>query len=282
MKASAMNKFFGNGSISKLALVLVWVGGIAVTKSVLASNPWGRAVGEAQCLHDVTEDLRNRANRLFPGCPATMLTCAIDESACRLLEMVKCGADWGQLQVSLQAFGDLSAHLCQAVASDCHMSRDRSIGNFLRMVDDRYGDLVRDLSKCKVPVPSCHSTYPNHYQSSYPPPYSSNGYDAYPNIPQPVLPQTQPNNVDPRYMNPNVNPNANPTVPQYWQGSLPRDSYYPRSTYDFDRLSSNRDVIVQSNIGRSVPIDRTPVDRLAAEHPVASEILSLLLSRAVR
>ncbi len=184
-----LDGWFGIRATSKWAAVVLWISSLAIATPAWASNPWGRAVGEANCLHDVTEDLSHRAHRLFPSSPTTMLTCALDESACRLVELVKCSADWGLLQAGLHEFEHLQTHLCQAVANDCHMSRDRAIANYLRMVDDRFGDLVRDLSKCKVPLPNCPSPYPSHYHSSVPLPYSSNYFGAYPSIPPPIQPQ---------------------------------------------------------------------------------------------
>ena len=277
MKTNVVGMLFRNRSAARFAAALLWLGTVAITTPARASNPWGRAVGEAQCLHDVTEDLRNRAHRLFPAAPATALTCAIDESACQLLDLVKCGADWGQLQVALRRFGEIQAYLCRAITSDCHMSRDRTITNYLRMIDDRYGDLVRDLSKCKPPIPSCNTPYPSHYHPSlplpFPQPYSGNDYGGYPDIQQSLQPQPYDNIPDPRY----VNPNANPNGPQYWQGSTQRNSYYPRSTYDFDAATAGPSYRQPMNIGSTVPIDRVP-----SGNPVAAEILSLLLSRALR
>jgi len=269
MRTNVVDWLIGTRTTSKLVAAILWISAIAVGVPAQASNPWGRAVGEAQGLHDVTEDLRNRAHRLCPGSVATTLACVTDEAACRLLEMVKGSADWGQLQLELQGFQQLQTQLCRAVADDCHLSRDRGIQNYLRMVDDRFGDLVRDLSKCKPPASNCHTDHSHYYQPSAPTPYSSNYYGAILRIPQPVQPQPVfPNDLDPRYANPGVNPNA----PQYWQGSLPRSSYYPQSTYDNEPATAGYYRGSQVNAGSSI----------AAEHPMAAEILSLLLSRVQR
>lgn len=269
MIKSKLSAVIGTRTAFKWAAILFSIGHLVGASPVLASNPWGRAAGEAQCLRDVTEDLSNRAHRLFPSAPATAITCVLDESACRLREMVKCGADWNPLQGELQLFQGLQTQLCQTVTHDPCVARDRSIQNYLRMVDDRYGDLVRDLSKCKPPMPSCNSPYPTHYHPSGLTPYAQSSYGVYPTIPQPLQPRpAYPNDRDPH----NMNPNGYPSAPQYWQGSLPGDSHFPRSTYDYESLPSNRTDRVTnyaSNLNSS-------------EHPVAAEILSLLLSRSMR
>ncbi len=278
MGTSVLDKLIRVRTVSNWAAAVIWIASFTIATPAQASNPWGRAVGEAQCLHDVTEDLENRTHRLFPNSPATSWTCLLDDAACQLLEMVKCGADWGQLQTALGSFQELNTHVCQLVASDCHMVRDRTIANYLRMVDDRYGDLVRDLSKCKPPVPSCNSPYSSHYHPSHPFPYPQSGLGGIPRIPQPVPSPGEAYNFDPRF----VNPNGHPSIPRQWQGSVPRDSYYPRSTYDFEATPSNRGNLTQSQFGNLVPVDRRSVESQSFERPVASEILSLLLSRALR
>ncbi len=270
------NVTVGVRTVSSWAATLVCIASFSMSNSVLASNPWGRAVGEAQGLHDVTEDLRNRASRLFPTSPATRIACALDESACRILEMVKHGADWGQLQMALESFEHLNTHLCRAIAADCNMSRDRTIANYIRVVEDRFGDLVRDLSKCKRPVSVCPSPYDSYYPPQYPTPYPHYGDE--PRIPQHVPTPRSVERYDPRF----VNPNLHPAIPDQWQGSMPRNSYYPNSTYDFDTMATNRDHSVQSQVGNLVPVDRRAVENERVERPVASEILGLLMSRALR
>ena len=264
-----MDQLMRTRTTSKWATMFLWASSLVMAVPAYASNPWGRAVGEAQCLHDVTEDLRNRVNRLCPNSIASQLACVVDESACQILDMAKGGADWGQLQSHLQCFQQLEAQLCHAVADDCHLARDRGIQNYLRMVDDRYGDLVRDLSKCKPPAPSCHTAHSYTYQPSILIPYSSNDYGANRRVPQPVQPQSNyPNAVDPY----RANPGTIPSVPQYWQGSLPRGANYRQSTYSNESMYGNQPQGAQGYAGNSS----------AAENPIALEILSLLLARVQR
>ncbi len=269
MKTSIVNKLIGTRTTSKWATMVLWVSSLVMAAPAYASNPWGRAVGEAQCLHDVTEDLRNRVNRLCPNSIASRLACVVDESACQILDMVKGGADWVQLQSHLQCFQQLESQLCHAVDDDCHLARDRGIQNYLRMIDDRFGDLVRDLSKCKPPAPNCHTAHSYSYQPSILIPYSSNNYGAIPRVPQPMQPQpVYPNGVDPH----DGNPGTMPSVPQYWQGSLPRGANYPQSTYDNESMVGLGAQGAQGYAGKTS----------AVEHPIAAEILTLLLSRVQR
>jgi len=224
---------------SKLATAMVCLASLAATTPAWASNPWGRAVGEAHALHHVTEDLRNRVHRLFPHSPATPLTRVLDEMACQLRDMVKCGAEWGRLRSGLGAFQDLQRHVDRAIAVDCNLSQDRAIARYLRMIDDRYDDLVHDLSKCK------------------------------PWIPGPPVPSF----IDPRYLVPPVTPDR----PRYWQGSLPRNSFDPRSTSysystsDFEGLSSRTDDRPSDVRGASL-----------AARPTHADIVGLLLWQVLR
>ena len=202
--------------------VVIALGSLTWSSAARASNPWGRAVGEAHGVQHVTEDLRNRAHRLYAGSPVTALTCAMDDAAIRLVELVKCGADWGALQIELRGFEHLKSHLAHLVPLDCHMNRDRTIAHYLRMIEDRFGDLVRDLSKCKIPVPG-HQHPHFHTDLLIPHSYSDFAPPAYAPPPPVVVPR----------------------APEYWQGSVPRET--------------------------------TPADR-----PVSSEILAMLISRALR
>ncbi|MDZ4848924.1 MAG: hypothetical protein SGI77_06495 [Pirellulaceae bacterium] len=268
MNTQTVGRLIGTRKTTIFVLSMLCLIFLAASTPAQASNPWGRAVGEAQCLRDVTEDLSNRAHRLFPSCPATEFACALDESACRLREMVKCGADLGSIQAELNRFKEIQSLLCRAVSADFHVARDRSIQNYLRVIDDRYGDLVRDLAKCKPPVPDCRNPYPSHYHPPYPVPYSSS-FGSYPRTPQPVQPYSSfQNELYPRNMNPNVGPN----IPQYWQGSIPSNLNNPQSTYDFELQLP----------GNSAGTPRSTSTTLPQEHPIAAEILSMILTNARR
>lgn len=245
-----------------LAVVLT-LGGIGDSKTVEAGyNPWSRAVGEADCLHDVTEDLRNRIARLFPGSYSARLACALDESACGLLEMVKCGAAYTHIQLGLQTFDGLRFQLCHAIVQDCRVHRDKGIDRYLSMVDDRFGDLVADLSKCKIPAPTCPSHPSVGFGSSWnlppqghvlPRPYSSD---------MRVLPNPYNNSV----------PNFGTEEPsRFWQGSNVPNGAYPRSTYD------NEPPTHPGSYSRNLP---TPSNGLVQDHPIAAEILTMLMQRA--
>jgi hypothetical protein len=278
MKSSMLNTNTINGirTVSNWVATLVCVASLAMSTPAWASNPWGRAVGEAQVLHNVTEDLRNRASRLFPNSPATRLACVLDESACGILDLVKCGADWGQLQTALHSFEHINTHLCRAVAADCHMSRDRTIANYLRIIDDRFGDLVRDLSKCKRPIPICPSPYDSYYPPQWPVPYPE--CEHKPHIPQPVPSHRSIERLNPQI----VNPYQPPAIPPQWQGSMPNRSSYQRSTYDFEATKPNHEPQFHTQDGNLAPVDRRSVGREQVERPLATEILGLLMSRATR
>lgn len=268
MNTQIVGRWIGTGKTTIFVLSIFCLSFLAASTPAQAGNPWGRAVGEAKGLRDVTEDLSNRAHRLFPSCPATEFACLLDESAYRIREMVKCGADLGSIQAELNRFSEIQSLLCSAVSADFHVARDRGIQNYLRAVDDRYGDLVRDLAKCKPPVPDCRSPYPSHYHPPYPGPYSSS-FGSYPRPSQSVQPYSGfQNELYPR----NLNPNVGPSIPHYWQGSIPSNSNSPRSTHDFEpQLPRN-----------SAGMPRSTSITLNQEHPIAAEILSMILTNARR
>jgi hypothetical protein len=246
--------------------------------SFAASNPWSRAIGEAKELQDETEDLRNRLNRLYAGSPAAQLSCSLDNSASAIVEMVKLGADYYQLQIGLQTFKSIQMQLYHVVATDCRIHHDQTTTRYLQKVEDRYNYLVNDLAKCRLPT-SC----PTHGIQSYsnpwalPSPYPS----AQPAIPPGYsMPPVIPFGGTPYQEVPNQStPNE---VPRYWQGSLPPNSHYPRSTYDFEpngaysrEMNPNYPTAISSY--KSIPIDRpTQVERA----PIAAEVLSLIIQRA--
>jgi hypothetical protein len=226
-----------------------------------ATNPWSRAIGEAKELQWETDDLRNRLNRLYPGSPAAQLSCSLDESACSVVEMVKGGADFYQLQVGLQSFKNIQLQLCHVVAMDFRIRNDQSTGRYLKKVEDRYNYLVADLSKSRPLPPSCPTP----------------GYQSYSNpwaLPSPY-PSSQPA-IPPGYSMPPVIPfggNQQPStpneIPHYWQGSLPSNSMLPGSIHDPHGLNPSFPASVSSN--RLAQGDRPPV---------AAEILGLLIQRA--
>lgn len=246
--------------------------------SFAATNPWSRAIGEAKELQWETEDLRNRLNRLYAGSPAAQLSCSLDNSASAVVEMVKCGADYYQLQMGLQTFKSIQLQLCHLVANDCRIHHDQTTARYLKKVEDRYNYLVNDLAKCRMPT-SCPTPGIQSYSNPWalPSPYPS----AQPAIPPGYsMPPVIPFGGTPYQEIPNQNtPNE---VPRYWQGSLQPSNSYPRSTYDFEpngvhprEMNPNFPTAISSY--KSVPIDRpAQVER----PPVAAEILSLLIQRA--
>jgi hypothetical protein len=216
---SSIRTFWLTGSSSLLLAVV----SLMTPSSALASNPWSRAVGEADELHDSTEDLRNRMHRLYLASPATSLSCSLDELAHQIEEMVKCGADYNQLQWSLQSFQTLEQQVAYAIAADCRIHSDRSIRHYVERIEEDYRDLVRDLSKCQIPVCTTNHRHVSPYPIVLPQPYPQPHYGAKPSLPSP--PVVQPWPVAPNHGHgsnwngtvPKGGPNNN--VPQYWQGS---------------------------------------------------------------
>jgi hypothetical protein len=251
-----------------------------------AASPWGRAIGEAVELQRATKDLHKRVTRSYPSSPAAPLACAIDEAACGLVEMIKCGAQFVHLQVALQDFQALQFRLNHAIAQDCRLHSDRSLERTIKVINDRYRYLVTDLSKCRLPtIGYC----PPHSHSPNPLPTYSNpwgdpnalGFEQ-PTIPEiyrtrPVAPMgTQPPITIPGYQ-PSAPVYGDPNEPRYWQGSIPVPNNAPRSTYDFESVPidpSQRDPRYPMAISSQRPSQAT------SARPLAADILALLLQRA--
>jgi hypothetical protein len=197
-----------------MALLVVLLGA-----AVAQANPWARALGDAYAMQRKTEDISERLNKSFPYSPATHAALQLDNAACQLLESVKCGASWQQVQSTLHRTCSLATQVNALVNSDCDVRNDRHTRNNLTELARRVERLRLNLDKAYAATqpkfcPPSHAHQPD--------------FDRYPHA-QSAPPQWRggislrvaPGN--PTYVNPRqyAQPNGTP--------------YYPRNTYDFDR-----------------------------------------------
>jgi hypothetical protein len=148
--------FFRNSSLrSHTILVFAGVFGTLLLdpSSVHATNPWGRTIGEAIALRDVTRDMRNRAERLFARSPIAYLATVQNETACRLYEAIQCGAPSYHLSRMLQEFQIVQSRLNESICVDRIAANDHGLRNYQRLVEDRFLDLTRDLERCNCSSP---------------------------------------------------------------------------------------------------------------------------------
>ncbi len=150
--------------MSSHAVVVAWTIGVSLCglSPVHASNPWGRTIGEAIALRDVTRDMRNRSERLFPKTPIAFLATSQNETACHVYEAIQQGAPVQLIAGMLGEFQRIQQRLNQVICVDRFAANDHGLRNYRRLVEDRFLDLTKDLERCNCatprPLPS-YSTY---------------------------------------------------------------------------------------------------------------------------
>ncbi len=205
--------------VSKLGVRTVFasLGLIAMLCSSTQANPWSRALGDARSVQNRTKDIAERLNREFPYSQVTTVALRMDNAACQLVDAVKCGASWGQVQASLAGTCALATQVNALVNADCHVRNDRRTRDYVNDLAKRVERLRCNLDKalaatqpkfCLPPVIANHPSWGSSYQ------------------PEPFL----------------AHPNAGPS-PQYgsepFHSSSREERYqeqfsYPRDTYEFD------------------------------------------------
>ncbi|MCY2974164.1 MAG: hypothetical protein NTW52_05795 [Planctomycetota bacterium] len=151
-------------SSSSLAVVVVaWLIGASLCglSPAHASNPWGRTVGEAIALRDVTRDMRNRSERLFPRTPIAFLATAQNETACNIYAAIQQGAPGHLILGMLGEYQRIQQRLNQVICVDRFAANDHGLRTYRRLVEDRFLDLTKELERCNcgTPRPLPYSTY---------------------------------------------------------------------------------------------------------------------------
>lgn len=156
--------FWKLSSSSRAVVTAAWAIGASLfgLSPAHASNPWGRAIGEAIALRDVTRDMRNRSERLFPRTPIAFLATAQNETACNIYAAIQQGAPGHLIVGMLGDFQRIQQRLNQVICIDRFAANDHGLRTYRRLVEDRFLDLRKDLERCNCamprPLPS-YSTY---------------------------------------------------------------------------------------------------------------------------
>jgi hypothetical protein len=190
------------------------------------ANQWASSVGEARDVQNRTHDLYERVSRSFPYSPVAHSVMHLDNAACQLVDAVKCGAAWHQVQASLRTTCSLAGQLNGAINQDCDVRNDRRVRDYMLDLSKRIERLRCSLDKdYERTQPSFCA--PVHRVPSYRPPLGS--------FPMPRMP-----------------------LPGY---ALPHKEHYPNGTYGFerDRFSSGpRNAPFGSAPFESAPFDSAP------------------------
>jgi hypothetical protein len=185
--------------IRLLLLIFAWsIGGGA---SAFA-NQWASSVGEAREVQFRTRDISQRTNQYFSFSPTVHAAMLLDNSAYQLVDVVKAGAAWHDVQRALHRTCALAEQLNGQVNEDCNVRNDRRIRDYLVDLAKRIDRLRKSLDKDFARTQPSFCPQGSHVHSSQRPNYGG---------------------FSPEFSHP-------------FSGQ-PTQLGYPRSTYDFDNES---------------------------------------------
>lgn len=134
-------------SLYKCRMVLAAMGFISILASHSFAGAWSGALGDARSVQHKTEDIAERLNKEFPHSPATLLALHLDNAACQLVESIKCGATWDQVQSSLSRTCALTGQVNEYANADCNVRNDRRIRDYINDLSKRIERLRCNLDK---------------------------------------------------------------------------------------------------------------------------------------
>jgi hypothetical protein len=147
MKTSAWASFLG------LAFSCVVFG---FTGVVHASNPWSSEVGEAKDVQRTAAEITRRLNEEHPFSPAADIARLLEQQSSQLLRIVRDGADWNRIVISLNNTKAVYCNLKAVANQDCRTRDDRSLQRSIEAFDRRFNRLesalVRRYEKLTPPV----------------------------------------------------------------------------------------------------------------------------------
>ena len=123
------------------------IGIIAMQSPSTFANPWSRALGDARSVQYRTKDIADRLNREFPYSQTTTIALHMDNAACQMVDDVKCGASWGQVQASLSRTCAFAAQLNALANADCNVRNDRRTRDYINDLSKRVERLRCNLDK---------------------------------------------------------------------------------------------------------------------------------------
>ena len=128
-------------------MILTAIGALAIFVPSTYANPWSRTLGDARSVQCRTKDIADRLNREFPYCQATMAALQMDNAACKLVDAIKCGASWEQVQTSLSRTCALAGLVNDLANADCHVRNDRRTRDYINDLSKRMERLRCNLDK---------------------------------------------------------------------------------------------------------------------------------------
>nr|MCU0719047.1 hypothetical protein [Pirellula sp.] len=121
-----------------------------------ASNPWSSEVGEAKDVQRTAAEITRRLNEEHPFSPAADVARLLEQQSSQLLRIVRDGADWNRIVISLNNTKAVFCNLKAVANQDCHTRDDRSLQRTIEAFDRRFNRLeaalVRRYEKLAPPV----------------------------------------------------------------------------------------------------------------------------------
>ena len=134
-------------SFTKCRAVLAAIGFLSILAPHSFAGVWSSALGDAKSVQHKTEDIAERLNKEFPYSQVTTVALHLDNAACQLVESIKCGASWEQVQSSLLRTCALAGQVNALANLDCNVRNDRRIRDYLNDLSKRSERLHRSLDK---------------------------------------------------------------------------------------------------------------------------------------
>ena len=134
-------------SFYKCRAVLAAFGFLSILSPNSFAGVWSSALGEARSVQHKTEDIAERLNKEFPYSQVTTVALHMDNAACQLVESIKCGASWEQVQSTLSRTCALAGQVNELANLDCNVRNDRRIRDYLNDLSKRAERLHCSLDK---------------------------------------------------------------------------------------------------------------------------------------
>ena len=214
-------------SFTKCRAVLAAIGFLSILAPHSFAGVWSSALGDAKSVQHKTEDIAERLNKEFPYSQVTTVALHLDNAACQMVESIKCGASWEQVQSSLLRTCALAGQVNALANLDCNVRNDRRIRDYLNDLSKRADRLHTSLDKAYARTQPKFCTPPviSHRPFATAP---SAGWDSSFQL------RSVPNQ-DPRF-------NAQPD--------------YPRDTYEFDSPQYDTQPLPFETVPEAIPAGR--------------------------
>lgn len=134
-------------SYRKFFMMLAAIGVFAIFAPSTYANPWSWTLGDARSVQHRTKDIADRLNREFPYCQATLAALQMDNAACQMVDAIKCGASWEQVQTTLSRTCALAGLVNDLANADCHVRNDRRTRDYINDLSKRMERLRCNLDK---------------------------------------------------------------------------------------------------------------------------------------